>query len=254
MRRGRYQKLSVYRSNDILGIVETRKFMKKALLFAFIIGVETLLHADHLLHHQKDMVFEKVSSSPEVYICNHFLSNEECNHIIRLALPTLSRSTVVDASSKEGKIDSRRTSKGTFLSRKSNDRTLKKIQKQAALVTGIPVKNGEDIQVLHYSIGGEYQPHFDFFSPSSKGEKFHLDRGGQRVATLIIYLNTVEEGGETIFPKIKTKIKPEKGKALLFYNVDDSGKVNSHSFHGGLPVIAGEKWIATLWLREKEFF
>lgn len=111
-----------------------------------------------------------------------------------------------------------------------------------------------DSRTLHYGIGGEYKPHYDYFDPSTPGGLYHYNRGGQRVASFIVYLNTPEAGGETVFPKAKLRVKPEKGKALLFYNVDPEGKEDPMSFHGGAPVIAGEKWIITRWLRQGEFF
>ena len=69
----------------------------------------------------------------------------------------------------------------------------------------------------------------------------------------MVYLNTPEKGGETVFPRVRLKIVPEKGKAVLFYNVSDSGRVDPMSFHGGAPVERGEKWLMTCWLREHPF-
>ena len=127
------------------------------------------------------------------------------------------------------------------------------IRRRVEEIAGIPEKNGEAIQVLHYSIGAEYKPHYDFFDPKTPGGLLHYKRGGQRIATLLIYLHTAEEGGETVFPKAQLVVKAIKGKAILFYNVDRQGNPDPRSLHGGAPVIAGEKWVATLWLREGEF-
>lgn len=200
-----------------------------------------------------DPSFEKISDSPRIYVCPHFLSDRDCDHIKELARPLLTPSTVVDAHSENPLLDSRRTSQGGWLPPYIRDSVILNLQKEIATLTAIPEKNGENIQILYYPLGGEYQPHYDYFDPSTAGGLYHYQRGGQRVATFMIYLNTVEEGGETIFPRLGIKIKPEKGKALLFYDVNPSGNVDPMTLHGGAPVLKGEKWILTRWLREGEF-
>jgi prolyl 4-hydroxylase len=197
--------------------------------------------------------FEKLSDSPLVYVCEHFLSDEECDHLINLAKPSLVRSTVADLGSAKNLLHSARTSLGMFLPWGIKDKIVRQIHKQSAEVTDIPEENGESMQVLYYGIGAEYQPHYDTFDPSTPGGLIHYNRGGQRVATFIMYLNTPKKGGETIFPKIGLKITPKKGKALLFYNVNAEGISDPMSLHGGAPVIEGEKWIITRWLREGKF-
>jgi prolyl 4-hydroxylase len=77
--------------------------------------------------------------------------------------------------------------------------------------------------------------------------------GGQRVATLIIYLNNVAQGGETIFPEINLKITPIQGNALYFAYTNSKNQVDPLTLHGGCPVLEGEKFIATKWMRQKEY-
>ncbi|MBI5273578.1 MAG: 2OG-Fe(II) oxygenase [Chlamydiales bacterium] len=197
--------------------------------------------------------FKQLSQIPEIYECAHFLSDEECELLIKAAKPTLSRSTVIDSGSSNSLVNKDRTSLGTFLSWTRNDPTMQRIRNNISIITGISKQNAEDMQVLYYGVGAQYRPHYDYFDPSTAGGYAHYSRGGQRVATLLIYLNTPEQGGETIFPRAYIKVNPTKGKAVLFYNVDPSGDVDPHSLHGGAPVIKGEKWIATVWLRESAF-
>jgi prolyl 4-hydroxylase len=197
--------------------------------------------------------FYQLSESPEIYIFEHFLSDQECDYIIRLAHPYLARSTVVDPKSPANLLDKRRTSQGMWIQGDLIDPVVKNIQRKIAQVTQIPEENCEDIQVLHYDLGGEYQPHVDYFDPLTPGGLSHYNRGGQRVATFMIYLADTEEGGETIFPKAGLKVVPEKGKAVLFYNVDANGKEDPMSFHGGAPVLKGEKWILNRWMRQGVF-
>lgn len=117
----------------------------------------------------------------------------------------------------------------------------------------LPEENGEGIQVLSYNIGQEYRPHWDYFDNTTEGGALCYNRGGQRIATLIMYLANTEEGGETIFPKANIQVNPIKGNAVLFYNCTPDGKEDPLTLHGGTPVIKGEKWIATKWIRKGEF-
>ncbi len=199
---------------------------------------------------------ETLSEMPRIYLLHDFLSYEECDHMIKEARPHLKRSTVVsDKKPQDGEIDPRRTSQGMFFPQNPKDRILKRVEKRIADLTGLPVANGEAIQVLCYQAGGEYRPHYDFFPMNTPGGAAQLARGGQRVATVIMYLNTPEAGGETIFPhaNVKINVAPKKGMAILFYSCMPNGAVDPMTLHGGAPVIQGEKWIATKWLREGVF-
>lgn len=212
-------------------------------------SIPLLLYAGALFSVQ----FDKICDSPEIYVCKDFLTDAECDSIIESGKNSLKRSTVVDDNSTNSLLDDRRSSLGTFITKKREPPAARKIRSLAEKVTGISQKNGEDLQLLYYSIGAEYQPHYDFFDPKTSGGFFHYNRGGQRVATLIVYLNTPISGGETVFPKAKVKVQPIKGSAVLFYNVDKRNNPDPNSFHGGAPVLSGEKWIVTLWMREGEF-
>jgi prolyl 4-hydroxylase len=127
------------------------------------------------------------------------------------------------------------------------------LDKRIAELMQVPVVNGEGLQILNYQIGGEYKPHFDYFPPELPGSAVHIARGGQRIATLIVYLNTVEEGGETILPEIGLKVAPVQGNALYFAYTNSLNQVDPLTYHGGNPVIRGEKWIATKWVRQHEY-
>ncbi len=197
--------------------------------------------------------FERVAVSPLVYVCPHFLSDAECDHLIEIGRPSLKRTEVIDPHSPDNRTDTARTSLGVFLPFITNDPVVLAIKARIAEVTEIRADRAERIQILYYGVGGEYRPHYDYFDPATTGGLVHYNRGGQRMATFIVYLNTPEKGGETIFPRAELKIVPEKGKALLFYNITEEGNPDPMSLHAGAPVIKGEKWLMTEWLREKEF-
>lgn len=194
-----------------------------------------------------------VSDSPYIVVVDGFLSDFECDYLVAQAKPFLMRSTVVNNSGGSDYEDNARTSEGAFLARNCFDAVLVGIENKIVALTRIPPENGEDIHVLHYGVGAEYKPHFDYFDRSTLGGRQCLSRGGQRLATLIMYLNTVESGGETIFPKVPFSCAPIKGRALLFYNCTADGSEDPMTLHGGSPVIAGEKWIATKWIRQGIF-
>ena len=98
-------------------------------------------------------------------------------------------------------------------------------------------------------------PHFDSFDYETEDGKKYWEPGGQRMITVIAYLNDVEEGGETGFPKLDINIPTKIGDVVVFHNtlLDDAAthpKINPRSLHGGMHVIKGEKWMVNLWFRE----
>ena len=113
------------------------------------------------------------------------------------------------------------------------------------------MERGEGLQILRYRPGAQYRPHFDYFDPAQPGTAAVLERGGQRVATLIMYLQVPSRGGATIFPDVGLEVAPVKGHALFFSY--DRPHESTATLHGGAPVTDGEKWVATKWLREGEF-
>jgi len=105
--------------------------------------------------------------------------------------------------------------------------------------------------VLRYRPGAEYQPHHDYFDPAHPGSHPVLQRGGQRVGTLVMYLQAPQRGGSTTFPAIGLEVAPVAGNAVFFSY--DRPHPSTGTLHGGAPVLEGEKWVATKWLREREF-
>lgn len=206
-------------------------------------------YADHIEHQLNVKV---LSRSPRIYLIENFLTPAECDHIIKEASAKLVRSAIIDPETGEGTIDTSRTSQGMDF-QFHQDSILSNIEKRIATYTQIPIEYGEVLQVLNYGIGAQFTLHFDYFERDYPGHAVHLEQAGQRVATLIMYLNTVEEGGETVFPKANVKVKPIKGTAVLFYNCTPDGKEDPLTLHAGTPVRKGDKWIITKWLRQRPF-
>jgi prolyl 4-hydroxylase len=195
----------------------------------------------------------QISEYPRIFSVSDFLTEEECDYLTALSRPHLVSSKVIDETNKGEQFDQRRTSRGYFIPSNRRNQILMGIEMRIAAMIGMPIENGEDLHVLCYSVGGEYQPHYDYFNPQTPGGAECMRRGGQRVVSLIMYLNTPDAGGETVFPEANIAITPKKGDAVFFYNCTPNGSVDPKSLHGGSPVIAGEKWIATKWIREGVF-
>ncbi|MBB1473796.1 2OG-Fe(II) oxygenase [Luteimonas sp. MC1782] len=207
-------------------------------------------HAIRCEHGDVRVAFHNVR--PYVVLFNNVLTHAECDQLIAEATPTLERAKVVDSDRGGAKVDDRRTSELTMLLRGTTP-LLAKVDARITRITGVPVAQGEDLQVMRYGVGAEYTPHFDYFDLERPGQALHLANGGQRIASLVIYLNDVEAGGETVFPDVGLSVAPAKGSAVYFAYTDAQSRCDPLSFHAGAPVLRGEKWIATRWMREREF-
>ena len=188
--------------------------------------------------------------APDVWVFNNLLSAAECTALMEAAAPRLIRSRTVDTLTGGEELNHDRTSHGMFYTR-GETAIVRRIEARIARLLNWPVQNGEGLQVLRYRRGAEYKPHYDYFDPGEPGTAKILQRGGQRVGSLIMYLQEPEEGGATVFPDIGLKVHPQRGSAV-FFSYPRAHPV-SLTLHGGEPVKSGEKWIATKWLREREF-
>lgn len=188
--------------------------------------------------------------NPRVVVFGGLLSDAECDDLRASAAPRMARSETVINATGGSEVHSARTSRGMFFG-PAETPLCDRIERRIAALLQWPVENGEGLQVLHYSPGAEYKPHNDYFDPAQPGMAAVLARGGQRVATLLVYLNTPVKGGGTVFPDVALEVAAVKGNAV-FFSYDRAHAV-SRTLHGGAPVIEGEKWVATKWMREREF-
>jgi len=187
---------------------------------------------------------------PRVVVFGSFLSDQECDALVALAEGRLSRSETVDSDTGGSAIHGARTSDGMFFQRQETE-LIQRIEQRIEHLLNWPVERGEGIQVLRYRAGAEYRPHYDYFDESQPGVSRILSRGGQRVGTLVMYLNAPEQGGSTTFPDVGLSVLPVKGQAVFFaYPV---AHPDSLTLHGGAEVRQGVKWVATKWLRQSRF-
>ncbi len=188
--------------------------------------------------------------SPRLIVFGGLLGDEECDALRAAAAARLARSETVAERADGSEVNAARTSEGMFFERAENE-ICARIEARIAALLRWPVSHGEGLQVLRYRPGAEYLPHYDYFDPRHASSKAILQRGGQRVATLVMYLNTPEGGGATTFPDVGLEVAPVKGNAVFFSY--DRPHPMTRTLHGGAPVLAGEKWVATKWLRQGEF-
>ncbi|MEG2153645.1 MAG: 2OG-Fe(II) oxygenase [Burkholderiaceae bacterium] len=190
--------------------------------------------------------------APRVILFGQLLTEAECDEMIERSRDKLERSSVVNADTGVYDVHPHRTSLGTHFRRGENP-LIRRIEQRIATLLDFPVIHGEPIQILYYRAGAEYRPHFDYFDPARPGSDKVLAMGGQRIATLIMYLNDCAAGGATVFPVLGLEVMPHRGDALYFAYTAADGTLDERSLHGGSPVVSGEKWIATKWLREFEY-
>jgi prolyl 4-hydroxylase len=191
-------------------------------------------------------------TAPRVVLFGNLLSAEECEQMVELSRGKLERSSVVNNETGHYDVHPHRTSYGTYFNRGENE-LISRLERRIAELVQFPIENGEPIQILHYEPGGEYRPHHDYFDPKQPGNEQVLKQGGQRIATLIMYLNDVEAGGSTVFPEVGIDVLPRRGNAVYFAYCSETGTLDARSLHGGSPVGAGEKWIATKWFRQQPY-
>lgn len=189
-------------------------------------------------------------NEPRVVVLGGLLSHEECDELVAQAERRLTRSETVQTDTGASEVNAARTSQGMFFERAENE-ICARIEARIAHLVNWPVDHGEGLQVLRYGPGAEYLPHYDYFDLDHASTPAILERGGQRVATLVMYLNTPPRGGATVFPDVGLEVAPIKGNAVFFSYGD--AQPSSLTLHGGAPVLQGEKWVATKWLREGVF-
>lgn len=187
---------------------------------------------------------------PDAVVYGNFLSATECAELIAHAEGHMQFSKVVDRASGKAVLHEARTSSSMFLKRGQND-LVSCIEQRISNVTGLPVENGEGMQILRYDVGQEYRKHYDYFNPDRETTPHHIKRGGQRIATFLMYLNTPEGGGETTFPHAGISVCANEGNALLFRY--DTPSPTTKTLHCGEPVTSGVKWVATKWIRQAKF-
>ena len=201
---------------------------------------------------QREVEILFVLKSPQVILLGNVLDSEECDAIVSHCGTRYTRSTVTGADDGSSVVHEGRTSEMAFIERGEAD-IAERIEQRLAALAHWPAECGEPFQLQKYASTQEYRPHYDWLDPDTSGHRSHLARGGQRLATFILYLTEVEQGGGTIFPGLGLEVYPKKGSALWFLNTDSNHQPDRQTLHGGAPVVTGTKIIANKWLRQERY-
>ncbi len=196
-----------------------------------------------------ERVYIENSHGLEIFTIPQFLTNEECDHIVRLTEHGSVRSSVAGSGAQTVKYDEGRTSSTAVLH--DTDPIVSNVNQKMYIELGIEAPYSEPTQGQIYEVGQEFRHHQDAFGKEAYHN--HCLSSGQRTWTFMIYLNDVEEGGETDFPTLQKTFTPVKGTAVVWKNSSGTGTENPAALHAGLPVRRGRKVIITKWFRENVF-
>ena len=193
-----------------------------------------------------------VLQKPQVILLGNVLSDEECDAIIAHCGTRYTRSTVTAEADGASVVHEGRTSEMAFIQRGEAE-VAERIDRRLAALAHWSPECSEPFQLQKYGPTQEYRPHYDWLDPDSAGHRAHLARGGQRLATFVLYLCDVAQGGGTVFPHLGLEVFPKKGNALWFLNTDGNHQPDPQTLHGGAPVVSGTKVIANKWLRQERY-
>jgi prolyl 4-hydroxylase len=221
--------------------------MKEVFLLAGVLVILACILV--LLFRSRERGFTRDDASWEhPQIVKDVLTPDECQYIIEKASPMFTRSTVVGTEEP----DASRTSQTAWISK--TDPVAQKIFAKALGFTDKTIAECEDLQVVKYEPNTYYREHHDSCCDGSPGCVDFEKEGGQRVATLLVYLNSDFTDGETHFPNLDLKLKADPGSAILFRPLgSDEAKCHPKALHAGLPISSGVKYVCNAWIRENKF-
>ncbi|MFA4892973.1 2OG-Fe(II) oxygenase [Brevundimonas sp.] len=190
-----------------------------------------------------------LSDGPAILAIDGFLPPAVCDWMIRRAEALVEPALVYDPDTGSGRRESVRTNTAARFDLQHMDVVLALVRERIARAAGLPVPGLEWTQVLHYEVGQTFDWHVDWLDPATPGYAADLAARGQRIATLLVFLNDDFEGGETAFEAESIRHRGRKGDALLWANTLPDGSVDRRTRHAGLPPTKGEKWVMSQWLR-----
>lgn len=206
---------------------------------------------------RKDAIFQYVNTSypnlykgldnPPLYGIKEFLTPMECQQLINLAKDNMIKSLVVND---KDVVSDTRTSNTFFLGRKNELYNL--LSEKVSKLLNVPVEQQELPQITLYKYGQFYREHYDHFNSTTESGKNSLKNGGQRIATVLIYLNQPIEGGGTHFKKLGFKVRPRTGSTLLFFPCTIDGRYDPLTLHEAEEA-KDDKWVCQIWIRQGEF-
>jgi prolyl 4-hydroxylase len=183
----------------------------------------------------------------EIYAMGGFLGEGECFRL-RAMIDMVAQPSALFGT--DGDRDYRTSYSGDLDAR---DSMVMMIQRRIDDLLGMEPEWGETIQGQRYQPGQQYKAHFDWFHTNSDYWKTERKQGGQRSWTAMIFLNDVEEGGETLFSRANLEVTPQTGAILIWNNATPQGLLNRQTLHAATPVVKGVKYVITKWYRTRKW-
>jgi len=216
--------------------------------------VDTLFckyHTPHPQFYLKPLKQERVYHEPRIDLYHGILSDFEVDHIKESARMKLHFAQVYDVDTGKLRVAEYRTSKNTWL-HPYNDSVVARVINRVGALGNLDMTYSEPLQVANYGIGGNYEAHYDFAEPPHDSSIFGAYDFGNRIATMLFYLETVERGGDTTFIKVRPGISTSavKGSGVFWHNLKKNGEGDFETKHAACPVLLGEKWVSNLWIHE----
>ncbi|MGF6348495.1 2OG-Fe(II) oxygenase [Variovorax sp. W2I14] len=215
-------------------------------------AVARLAPGTRILAADREIVVHSRGEDPVFAALGNVVDAHECKALIEMAKPRLKPSTLVDPMSGRDVVSDKRASWGMFFRLGEND-LVARLDRRLSALMNLPLENGEGLQLLYYPTGAGSEPHHDYLAPTNAANRESIARSGQRVSTLVTYLNDAPEGGQTVFPQLGLAVSPIRGNACYFEYCDGNGRVDARSLHASAPVTRGDKWVMTKWMRERRF-
>ena len=201
--------------------------------------------------YQSDILME--SPHAKIWLVHDLITADECEALKAFGGPKLKRALVADNDGGVVVSEGRKAQQARYLFNSSNINSdyLYPLFKKVFSITNdfagytLNPDGQEEFMVIQYNKDDQYTPHCD---GSCDGSNF--SKGG-RVATAVLYCETATIGGGTTFTQSDIFVKPKKGMGAFFsYKGSDGVMDTGFTEHSGCPVIEGEKWISTVWMRE----
>jgi len=181
-------------------------------------------------------------------VIDNLIKKEEADHIIEVAKTKFNSSTILSGSN-----ESIRKSETAWIGRK--DPIIKDVFERLSKRFDFILDNTEDLQVVRYMPGGYYNDHHDSCCDDTQHCRDFIKKSGQRVLTILIYLNDEFEAGHTNFPKLNLNLKADKYGGIVFNSLESGGsRCHPKSLHKGTPVTSGVKYVCNIWVREKKWY
>ncbi|AKM11731.1 2OG-Fe(II) oxygenase [Croceicoccus naphthovorans] len=198
--------------------------------------------------HADDTVQVLCDDGLQLFGVPEFFSPEECQRLMERIDSVARPSPTFDVDYGKGA----RTSYSGDLD--AADPFVRMLHRRMDDLIGVEENWGETMQGQRYAVGQQFKAHHDWFDTSQKYWTGEVAMGGQRAWTLMVYLNDVEAGGATEFPKAQIAVPPQQGTLIAWSNANADGKVNMDTLHAGTPVVAGTKYVVTRWYRARPWY